>query len=597
MRRVHWRTALPWAGLAGVLCIYVLFVVRLHPTNFFGYTHDDSIYFSSAQALAEGRGYVLPSLPGAPEATKYPVLLPWLLSFVWRWNPSFPNNLPAAIGVIVAFGCAFLASAFAFLRKYFGLSGGEALCITAFCALQPIVLLCSSSLLSDIPFAALAMAALLVWGGGLKHSGNLRAAASGILSGLSILMRLTGLPFAAGVLLFAVWKRAWRLAGIYAASAGPFAIAVLWRAFMAVPPVPPSVVASPGPGWQQTWLYYTNYGAFRRMASPDLHTAATFLLNQSLYLISEISGYLLSPLSDKSIAFWLISTVLITWMVLAGLVRQAKQSGWQPAHFALAGTVLAVLSWDYPDGTRFLIPFLPIFMAAFWIEAKAIARRLRDVSRGSRELSERLAARAGLAAGLVVFLAIGWNFVHGDREKLREVSVKRAELLREKREAYGWIRRNSSPGERVIASEDAMLYLYTDRETMRPIELLPNGAYDPARLSLDLEHVTDVAGAIGATYWLASPNDSDTHWKASKRRLAARLSEVEGVLPELFTSSGGQVSVYGLGCVRSPNTAGCQAADRILFPDKQRIGNAATSSTEIRPKSSPRDEGVAAGRR
>ena len=38
-----------------------------------------SHYFSAARSLAEGGGYTLPSVPGAPPQTKYPPLYAWLL--------------------------------------------------------------------------------------------------------------------------------------------------------------------------------------------------------------------------------------------------------------------------------------------------------------------------------------------------------------------------------------------------------------------------------------------------------------------------------------------------------------------------------------
>ena len=87
---------LVYLGLLLILVAYVVSVIRLHPTNFFGLFEDDSIYFSSAKALAQGQGYVLPSVPGTPPATKYPILYPLILSLVWRWNPSFPANLAGA---------------------------------------------------------------------------------------------------------------------------------------------------------------------------------------------------------------------------------------------------------------------------------------------------------------------------------------------------------------------------------------------------------------------------------------------------------------------------------------------------------------------
>src|SRR5271169_3028901 len=95
------RRALPWIGLSVILVTYVVTVIRLNPLDLFGIKQDDSLYFTSAEALANHRGYILPSVPGGPIATKYPILYPWILSWVWRWNPSFPANLNDAVALTV----------------------------------------------------------------------------------------------------------------------------------------------------------------------------------------------------------------------------------------------------------------------------------------------------------------------------------------------------------------------------------------------------------------------------------------------------------------------------------------------------------------
>src|SRR5262245_47733133 len=91
-------------ALTAALLLYVTLVVVVGPMNFFGLTEDDSIYLSSAQAIANGHGYVLASVPGTPPATKYPPLFPFVLSLIWRWSPTFPQNLSLAMSVNIASG-------------------------------------------------------------------------------------------------------------------------------------------------------------------------------------------------------------------------------------------------------------------------------------------------------------------------------------------------------------------------------------------------------------------------------------------------------------------------------------------------------------
>src|SRR5208282_1236889 len=149
LKKAHFRRVWPWLGLACVLIVYLISVLKLHPANFFGLTQDDTIYFSSAQALSQGKGYILPDLPWTPPATKYPILYSWILSWVWRWNPSFPSNLNAAVAISVVFGLAYVSLAFVFFRQFRALSAAETLLLTAFCAVQPSVLFYSGSILSD----------------------------------------------------------------------------------------------------------------------------------------------------------------------------------------------------------------------------------------------------------------------------------------------------------------------------------------------------------------------------------------------------------------------------------------------------------------
>ena len=153
--------AFPWIGLAVILICFVISILREHPTNYFGLTGDDAVYFSSAKALAQGQGYVLPNVPGAPPATKYPILYSWLLSWAWRVNGSFPANLREATAITVVFGLGFITLALVFLRRLAGIGNAESLFITAFCALHPRVIFFSGAVMSDIPFAALALAAKL----------------------------------------------------------------------------------------------------------------------------------------------------------------------------------------------------------------------------------------------------------------------------------------------------------------------------------------------------------------------------------------------------------------------------------------------------
>ena len=122
MPPTSFRSIRPWLILACILAIYVYNVERWHPTAFFARYQDDSIYLSSAKALAQGQDYVIPSFPGTPRQTKYPILYPYLLSWIWKLNPVFPDNLKDAVRLTEFFGCWSLVAAFLLLRRLRGIA-------------------------------------------------------------------------------------------------------------------------------------------------------------------------------------------------------------------------------------------------------------------------------------------------------------------------------------------------------------------------------------------------------------------------------------------------------------------------------------------
>ncbi len=53
----------------------------------------DGIYLALAKSLAEGHGYHLLYLPGAPGGVHYPFGYPAFLAALWKLWPSFPANV------------------------------------------------------------------------------------------------------------------------------------------------------------------------------------------------------------------------------------------------------------------------------------------------------------------------------------------------------------------------------------------------------------------------------------------------------------------------------------------------------------------------
>jgi hypothetical protein len=539
----------PWFGLLLVLALYSALVWSLTPTNYFGFTEDDSLYFSSGKALADGQGYIMPSLPGSPQATKYPVFYPWLMSFIWRASPSFPENLKIAIGFNVACGFAFLGIAFVFLRTIRSLTDIEALLITALCAIHPALLFHSANALPEVLFAALSLGAILLATRGTSREGHaFETTGAGILSGLALLTRSLGIPIATGLFLAALTRNGWRKSLYFAAGAFPFEAFSLWRSAHLAPAAIPYAATPCTNVVRMSWLYYTSYIGFWK--ADVLHGSGLLhVLRQNLVLLFLQPGaYLADPATMQSELFAFAPAVILSVAAICGLARRLGPEGWQPIHFALLLYAIPLALWNYPVMERFLLPFLPLFIAGVWLEAKPLLRRLATDVMNPKQAGPDRATGAAIFLSLVL-LALSFSLIRSywtETATIRRISATRQKLLSEKREAYTWLTRNTSAETKIVAYEDASLFLYTNRRAIRPVIFSPSSITHPLHLEAELNCMTATAKATGATYWLAADDDFGFEWELAATRGRSREAELESAWSQIFRSAGGRVRLYQL---------------------------------------------------
>src|SRR5947209_14416847 len=125
-----------------------------------GEYHDDAIYLATAKALAEGEGYRLAHLPGAPPQTKYPPLYPALLALLWKLGPAFPANLPLLKGLSLLCGATTLALAYLFLVRFRYTSRRAALAATLLTGTGSLILVFTMVTMAELLFAVLTLIAL-----------------------------------------------------------------------------------------------------------------------------------------------------------------------------------------------------------------------------------------------------------------------------------------------------------------------------------------------------------------------------------------------------------------------------------------------------
>jgi hypothetical protein len=385
-----------------------------------------------------------------------------------------------------------------------------------------------------------------------------KSAGCAVLAGFSILMRAFGLPIAAGILAAAVARRAWRQAAIFCGGLVPFAGVVLWRWIFYAPRLPTVAAGSSyREGFLNVWSYYTSYQSFWKLSVPNAQILWSMLHSNFLLVIHSPSEFFLDPWLSWGNIPSLALALLVTAAIFAGIVRQSRGGDWKAIHWVLPFYMALVFLWNFPNTERFAFLFLPLFIGGLWCETGHFLGLMSSSFRRSKSIGEKAIAAtlALIVAGLIG--ALVWNYAGGARPVMAEIASDRSSLLREKLEAYEWLSCCTSRDDLVISYEDASLYLYTERQGMRPVVFPTSGEFDPAYLRAALARMTDVAHVIGARYWLIADDDFDLEWTQAGKLGRARENEIEPGLSLAFKSHGGRVRVYRLDCGAPPGGQSC----------------------------------------
>ena len=535
-------------GLAAGVITFLTAANLCWSADWFGRFHDDSIYLSSAKALADGQGYVMPSVPGEPAQTKYPPLYPWLLSLVWHIWGSFPQNLVLAFWINALAGAAFFLVCFFVLRQL-GIGQAPALGLAAVCGFHPTTLHLATTLLSDLPFMALAVgSSALAWAAMVRFGGrkipSLWLLACAVAT-LAVMTRSLGIAFVLALACFAGWHKSYRwaflalFAGLIVFGAG---MAWSWQNRTVLDVDPASLS-----GYGQTSLCYGSYLGFWLNCVPDwatLQSMASFNFWELLKQPAAVSFLL--PVVGFEGGFLQAVAVALSLGIAKGAFGLARLNGLHPLHLALFFTVPVTIAWNYTLLDRFLLPFLPLLLAGAYHEIKSILESVVEVFRARTPVLDRVVSGIlAVALGwLVLFAAMGylWRAPRG----LLNGHGERALLAAEKRQAYRWILENTRESDRFISYEDAALWLHTGRQGLRPMIFSTAAFYrqDKGIVERDLARFMDTASAIEAAYWLVA--EDDYQLASASEMIGEHVDRLLLSYCKVFETGGGKVKIYEL---------------------------------------------------
>ncbi|MBM3813376.1 MAG: hypothetical protein FJW20_17265 [Acidimicrobiia bacterium] len=450
-----------WLVLAAALLPAAVLAWHWRTMPYLGLYHDDAMYFATAKAVAEGGGYMMPSLPVEAAQTKYPPVWPMLLSVVWRVAPEFPANLVWAMGLIWALYAAAMVALWRLLE------GETRLWVTVLSATLPAMVWAGVVLMSEIPFLLAVFVALGLAERASDNDSVKGIALAGLAGGLAYLTRTAALPLFIGVALALTLRRQWRLGAVFCAAMLPFMAG--WHVWTAMQNQPGDAVL----------VWYTSYAGYHRADVAVSRYPAMMAVNFGMFL-TEASRYVVLP-GD----FWPLR-MLVSGVAIGGVVRLVGQG--KLVMYGAFGLVysLLLLMHNYAPNPRFLLPVAPLMVAGFLSFAGAV--RLRTAWAG------------------VLMLCVN---VWGVAARVHPSLGADAERLQAARPAMEWIKTNTEADARVLSYIDPVVWLHTGRRgaSMRPYNHMVSYARDEKAVRRFFAEAPEIARRLGIEYALRTPQD------------------------------------------------------------------------------------------
>jgi hypothetical protein len=440
--------------LVGTITLVVsIMAVGTWPVGIF---QDDGIYTVLAKALASGQGYRYINIPGAPHATHYPPGYPAYLALLWKVSPGFPANVALFTFTNAVFLALAAVGAHYFGRKRLGLGNASAALVSLATVACVPTLIFGVFVLSEPMFMALLLPTLLLAERAADTGRPRDAALAGFAAGALAMVRTMGQFVIPALLLVLVARRRWRAAALSLAGGAIFLLPwQLWVSAHATE-VPPVLVGKYGPYSQWLTGALRNGGVDLVVRVAAKNVRALEGMAWAMFAGRDPSG---TPPSQAIRAVIILS---LLGLFALGAARVARRI---PVTLAFLGAYMAmVVIWPF-EPTRFVWVLLPItgLIVALGVTALVAWR------------PPRLWLRAARMGALVTaaFLAVGYAAynVRGVAERwwaaVPDQNTARATPL------VVWARAATHEGELLATDDDALLHLYTGRQTV------PVGSFTP----------------------------------------------------------------------------------------------------------------------
>lgn len=315
---------------------------RFPDTPQLGMAGDDVMYMGVARSLADGQGYREAALPGNPWQTKYPPGYPVMLAAILKVSPAAQSFW------IIAHSWVWLALASVTLTwamRQTGLTPMQAAVIGALWAANPSGANAGVLALADAPFCALLF---LVLGLLLRldKAASWNAAHVGLIMGMACLIRSAGMIAICGLVGWLLWRRNFRTAFWFGASASVLpALWMLWSHWHL-----PS-------GYGPVAEFYFSYSS-RWLQTVREAGLESILVTNARFTLKSLADWLV-PFETGLVLQTLAYIVLVAF----GCAALAEWKGGPVTAVALTMAAFQLI-WNWSPNGRFFLPVAPAFLGA-----------------------------------------------------------------------------------------------------------------------------------------------------------------------------------------------------------------------------------------
>ena len=520
----------------------LLYYVALSPQRL-GRGHDDSIYVTTAKALANGQGYRIISLPYEPAETKYPPFFPFLLSLIWRLYPHFPENLTWMILLSTTATVTFLLMTYRYLVGQRYATTWQALVVVVLVAINWRMVILATSVYSEMLYAVLSLAVLhLAEKYESKQRNWMIEMAIGVLMGVAFLTRSVGIVLPAAVCVYYAMKRDWRRSLVVAVISGLFVIGWLLWSSTSRTPVEVLNVA-----------YYTNYWrdinqVFTSMQAntglPKVIVIASVIGKNALALILLSVPVVCLGIAYESVLYFGFAFLFVA----VGFIKQVRKR-LRLLHIYLIFYLVINLPVPYTSYDRYLMPLLPFLLLFLISEVESLWALIRKQMVSREQITNKISAGfIGAALAVAVSIALYnsgselyWRVASASLKKGTQPSAEDIEAIR-------WINTNTASSDVLVAYRDAVYYLYTGRKASQSV-FLRYGGFVQADESIINERVKSILRIINETharYLVLSGSDFESEFQPELERemLTSFVEQNQRIFVPVFKSSDGRSSIY-----------------------------------------------------